>query len=88
LHREIGASARVIEMQLSELATYGVVTKRIHTGFPLCVEYSLTTVGESILPILEQLNAWGLQNKEIVQQVNNYQSTEKSTFNQYSTICQ
>ncbi|MVT06724.1 winged helix-turn-helix transcriptional regulator [Chitinophaga tropicalis] len=89
LHREIATtSLRVIEMQLSELVTYGVVTKKIYTGFPLCVEYFLTPMGESILPILEQLNAWGLKNKDAVQQVNNYQSIEKDALSQYSSICQ
>ncbi|MCS3800978.1 winged helix-turn-helix transcriptional regulator [Niastella sp. OAS944] len=70
LHREITTtSARVIDMQLSELVTYGVVTKKVSSGFPLYVEYSLTPLGESIVPILVQLNAWGLKNKEIVKKV-------------------
>ena len=68
LHREItSTSPRVIDMQLSELVTYGVVSKQIQPGFPLCVEYSLTAMGESIVPVLAQLNEWGLKNKEIVQ---------------------
>ena len=70
LHREITTtSARVIDMQLSELVTYGVVTKKVSAGFPLCVEYSLTPLGESIVPILVQLNAWGLKNKDIVKKI-------------------
>lgn len=70
LHRELtGTSARVIDMQLSELVTYGVVWKKVSSGFPLCVEYSLTPLGESIVPILTQLNDWGLKNKEIVKKI-------------------
>ena len=70
LHREItSTSARVIDMQLSELVTYGVVTKKVSAGFPLYVEYSLTPLGESIVPILVQLNAWGLKNKNIVKKI-------------------
>ncbi|HEX2630217.1 MAG TPA: helix-turn-helix domain-containing protein [Chitinophagaceae bacterium] len=95
LHREIAStSPRVIEIQLAELMTYGVVSRTIYPGFPLCVEYSLTTMGESILPILAQLNKWGLQHKEVVQRINNYQSdkedvtTRKSKANQYSAVCQ
>jgi DNA-binding HxlR family transcriptional regulator len=91
LHREIrSTSPRVIEMQLAELITYGVVTKTIYPGFPLCVEYSLTPMGETILPVLAELNAWGLENREVVQRVNNYQGSkeelaaEKNT----GTICQ
>jgi DNA-binding HxlR family transcriptional regulator len=71
LHREItSTSPRVIDMQLSELVTYGVVSKKVSSGFPLCVEYSLTPVGESIVPILTQLNQWGLKNKDIVKKMN------------------
>lgn len=67
LHREITTtSARVIDMQLSELVEYGIVSKKIYAGFPLCVEYSLTETGETIVPILMQLNAWGLKNKDLV----------------------
>ncbi|MDF2193781.1 helix-turn-helix domain-containing protein [Paraflavitalea sp. CAU 1676] len=67
LHRAItSTSARVIDMQLSELMAHGIVTRKIHAGFPLFVEYSLTAVGETILPILEQLNTWGLNNKHIL----------------------
>jgi DNA-binding HxlR family transcriptional regulator len=95
LHREITTtSARVIDMQLSELVTYGVVSKKIHQGFPLCVEYSLTPLGESIVPILEQLNAWGLKNKDIVKKIDaNYDNNEDQpvkqvNWNAASTICQ
>ncbi|MBO9204409.1 MULTISPECIES: winged helix-turn-helix transcriptional regulator [Niastella] len=67
LHREITTtSARVIDMQLSELVTYGIVSKKVFSGFPLWVEYSLTPLGETIVPILAQLNAWGLKNKDLV----------------------
>ncbi|WP_205513530.1 winged helix-turn-helix transcriptional regulator [Longitalea arenae] len=72
LHREItSTSARVIDMQLSELVDYGIVSKKIFPGFPLCVEYSLTEVGETIVPILMQLNQWGLKNKDLVKNKDN-----------------
>jgi DNA-binding HxlR family transcriptional regulator len=95
LHREItSTSARVIDMQLSELVTYGVVSKKIHQGFPLCVEYSLTPLGESIVPILAQLNAWGIKNKEIVKKmdanndINEELSGKKIKWDASSTVCQ
>jgi DNA-binding HxlR family transcriptional regulator len=70
LHREItSTSPRVIDMQLSELITYGVLSKTIHPGFPLYVEYCLTPLGESILPILAHLNEWGTKNKEVAKKI-------------------
>lgn len=95
LHREIAStSPRVIDMQLSELVAYGVVSKNIHPGFPLHVEYSLTPMGESILPVLAQLNAWGIKNKEAVKKINDKQGLIEDSMDQkhksspYSVICQ
>jgi DNA-binding HxlR family transcriptional regulator len=87
LHREItSTSPRVIDMQLSELVAYGIVSKKIFPGFPLCVEYSLTAVGESIVPILAHLNEWGLKNKAIVKTAG--PAGNKNKWSQLSSICQ
>lgn len=69
LHRSLNSAApRVIDMQLSELERFGVVTKKASIGFPLKVDYSLTALGESILPIVKQLDVWGSQNKNFVKE--------------------
>ena len=92
LHREITTtSPRVIDMQLSELITYGVLSKTIQPGFPLYVEYCLTPLGESILPILAHLNEWGTKNKEVAKRLSNNTVEEAITNdkkrNGYSAIC-
>lgn len=70
LHRYISdASPRVLDIQLSELFEYGVVEKNTALGFPLRAEYSLTSLGASILPILVMMNEWGLKNMDFVKQV-------------------
>ena len=45
--------------QLKELADYGVVEKQIIA--PVCKhsEYSLTELGRTLIPIIEQLRKWG-----------------------------
>jgi DNA-binding HxlR family transcriptional regulator len=71
LHREISsASARVIDMQLRELEEYRVVSKKVYTGIPLKVEYSLTDLGKSILPVLDYMDEWGRKNIEFVKNIN------------------
>jgi len=60
------ATPRVIQMQLSELMTAGIVTREIYDGFPLRTEYSLTETGKSILPVLDLMNSWGLKNRDQV----------------------
>jgi DNA-binding HxlR family transcriptional regulator len=92
LHREITTtSPRVIDMQLSELITYGVLSKTIQPGFPLYVEYCLTPLGESILPILAHLNEWGIKNKEVAKKLSNNTAEETISNdkkrNGYSAIC-
>ncbi|MEZ2443316.1 winged helix-turn-helix transcriptional regulator [Chitinophaga sp. RCC_12] len=67
LHAAINTAApRVINMQLRELEEYGMVCKKIFPGIPLKVEYYLTAVGESILPVVVAIDQWGLNNREHV----------------------
>lgn len=69
IHRRIPtATPRVLDMQLSELYDLGVVTRRTGDGFPLISEYRLTGMGTSFLPIVRQLEDWGLANKEALKE--------------------
>lgn len=53
------ASERVLAQQLKELVEYGVIEK--HVIDPVCKhsEYSLTELGHTLIPIIEQLRDWG-----------------------------
>jgi len=51
---------KMLTQQLRELEAHGLVNRFIHTQIPPKVEYSLTTAGKSILPILANLCHWGL----------------------------
>lgn len=65
LHRYLTTSSgRVINMQLRELEQYGIIYKKIYNGLPLKVEYYLTALGESILPIISAIDNWGIVNRE------------------------
>ena len=60
LHRRMPeASERVLTQQLKELVEYGVIEKRIVN--PVCKhsEYTLTELGRTLIPIIEQLRDWG-----------------------------
>lgn len=52
-------SERVLAQQLKELMEYGVVEKRVID--PICRHsvYSLTELGRTLIPIIEQLRKWG-----------------------------
>jgi len=60
LQRKIpDASRRVLYMQLSELEKHELLTKVIYAEVPLKVEYSLTDLGISLMPIINALGQWG-----------------------------
>ena len=61
LHRTFeNISKRMLTLQLRELEDDGIITRHVLQAKPLHVEYRLTAVGESLLPIVNQLNNWGL----------------------------
>ncbi len=71
------ASARVIEIQLAELLFYGVVEKYTEDVYPKKTHYGLTSVGESILPILAHMDEWGLAHSKFVKErLNELQDAE------------
>ncbi|QEC78336.1 winged helix-turn-helix transcriptional regulator [Mucilaginibacter ginsenosidivorax] len=60
LQRKIpDASRRVLNMQLNELEIHELITKKIFAQLPPKVEYSLTGLGESLIPIITTLGKWG-----------------------------
>ncbi len=52
-------SRKVLTEQLKELELHGVVKRESFAEIPPRVEYSLTSRGKALLPILSQLCMWG-----------------------------
>lgn len=50
---------RMLTTQLRELENDGIVARKIFSQVPPKVEYSLTTLGKSLTPILIELKKWG-----------------------------
>ena len=70
LKREIPeATLRVLNMQLQQLEQHEIVTKKIYPQLPPKVEYSLTPLGETLLPVIALMGQWGDDNQEQLQQV-------------------
>ena len=53
------ATPRMLSRQLKELEADGIVRRVLYPVVPPKTEYSLTELGESLVPIIEQLSAWG-----------------------------
>ena len=58
------ASRRVLNIQLNELETHELITKKIYPVVPPKVEYSLTEFGQSLIPVIGALGNWGDTNQE------------------------
>lgn len=59
-----GISAKTLANQLKELEADQLIKRIVHPVVPPHVDYSLTEIGESIIPILDSICEWGLHNVE------------------------
>lgn len=50
---------KMLTQQLKDLEENGLVNRTIYPVVPPMVEYSLTEVGERLIPILEEMDKWG-----------------------------
>ena len=62
LFKEI--SNRILTKQLRELEQDGIIARTIYPVVPPKVEYHLTALGETILPIVNQMWQWGKEHME------------------------
>ena len=61
-----GISAKVLTENLRQMEEDGLVKREIFAEIPLRVEYSLTTLGQSIQPIIAALAEFGTEYKNQV----------------------
>ena len=59
LQRSIGCSQKVLTDNLRELESNGLVSRKVYPEVPPRVEYSMTKLGATLLPVLNAMAAWG-----------------------------
>ncbi|WP_262509991.1 winged helix-turn-helix transcriptional regulator [Chitinophaga ginsengisoli] len=75
LQKKIAVDRRVMNKQLDELVKYGFVDKfSFDTKIPK-VEYQLTPLGFSLLPIIQDLEQWGENNRAVLEAALNGKSS-------------
>ncbi|MDR6517257.1 winged helix-turn-helix transcriptional regulator [Chryseobacterium camelliae] len=53
---------RTLSLQLKQLEEDDVINRTVYTEKPpLMVEYTLTDFGETLLPVLHEINRWGIE---------------------------
>ncbi|MCL2578121.1 MAG: helix-turn-helix transcriptional regulator [Defluviitaleaceae bacterium] len=63
LQRQIGdITQSTLTKQLRELEANGFISRYIYQEIPPKVEYSLTDLGKSFVPVLEYMKKWGEEN--------------------------
>ncbi len=54
-----GITAKMLIQQLRELETDGMIKRKVYPVVPPKVEYKLTELGESVIPVLLEMKKWG-----------------------------
>lgn len=79
-----GISQKVLTSTLKEMVKQGLVNRKIYPEVPPRVEYSLTPLGFSLIPVLIALKDWG----EHFQQTMGLESAEKDVNDLYMEMLQ
>ncbi|WP_170405533.1 winged helix-turn-helix transcriptional regulator [Ruegeria arenilitoris] len=65
LQRNLGSiTHRTLTRQLSELQAAGIVARKDFKTIPPHVEYSLTPLGQSLIPLLRAMHEWAAENAD------------------------
>lgn len=68
LHRKLSrASRRLLDTQLSQLVDQGILSKTSFDQKPLKVEYQLTSLGETLIPVIELTAQWGEAHRDVLE---------------------
>src|ERR1700739_1810121 len=60
LEKSVGTiNPRTLSQRLDDLETHGIITKQAFAEVPPRTEYTLTAKGVDLVPVLEQMAAWG-----------------------------
>lgn len=54
-------SQKMLTQQLREMEKDGIVHRKVFPQIPPKVEYSLTSLGNSLEPVLDAMHTWGLK---------------------------
>lgn len=60
-----GISQKVLTENLRALEEDGIINRKVYAEIPPRVEYSLSTLGEGLIPMIKTMEDWGNHFKEL-----------------------
>ena len=76
LKKSIGSvSQKVLTAQLREMEHSGLLVRTVYPEVPPRVEYALSELGESMRPVMDAMEKWGINYKNQLQTKQNSQSS-------------
>ena len=64
LRKNIGSiTQKMLTQELRKMENDGLISRKVYPQVPPKVEYSLTTYGKSLEPILKSMSEWGKKHK-------------------------
>ncbi|HXQ38029.1 MAG TPA: helix-turn-helix domain-containing protein [Anaerolineales bacterium] len=63
------ATRRVLNVQLNQMEKHGLISRKIYAELPPKVEYKLTPLGLTVLPIITALGQWGDTHQKYLRRV-------------------
>ena len=70
-----GISQKVLTDSLRSMEADGIVTRTVYPEVPPRVEYALSELGESMRPVMDAMEKWGINYKNQLQTKQNSQSS-------------
>ena len=61
LQKTVTATPRMLTLQLRELENDGLISRTVYPEVPPRVEYAMTDLGRSLMPILTAIRDWGTE---------------------------
>lgn len=63
----VGVTQKMLGQTLRRLAENGLVERRAYPTMPMRVDYDVTALGRTLLPIIVALQAWAEQNRVVLE---------------------
>ena len=79
LQRNIDITQATLSSQLKYLEQEGLITRHVYPEIPPRVEYALTDIGYSFIPVLNEIEKWGMKYIDYLKEKNKEKSVSANS---------